>query len=351
MGFGLQQGLYDAPQYAVNGGSPAGGYNPAAAPNPYGTPMASAQPAFGGAQPGVGSQGDGPFGGFLSGVGRQLGLGGPRQISGVDNPQISRDDYYLGGSQGAANQALGQSYAQQQQFLGRGGPQLGPLDLSTYNQAVGQFGAQRQNEAAYLSQLQNAAAGRGPSVAQAQYLQAADDATRRAAGTAFAARGGMGLLGARQAAEQQFAGTQQAAAQSGIQRTQEMLGAQQQLGGFLGQQAQMEQARAQAGLAGSGLGLQYGQAQAGLDLANRGQNDAAYGNEAQRYLQMLQGNQQGLMGYNAQGSQNYLGAAGLNAQIAQTNLQQQNQADQRRANLLKSVAGGVGKVALGAFGL
>jgi hypothetical protein len=310
----------------------AGAGNPIA----YGNPTGGAQPSFGGAQPGVGTQGEGPFGGFISGVGRHLGLGGPRQISGVDVPQISRDDYMLGGSTAASNALLDQFGGQGQAFLGRGTG----LGLGGYNSAMRASSGLRADEGAYQQRLEAMANGQGPSVAQAQYLQAADDATRRASGMAFAARGGMGLLGARQASEVQFQGAQQAATQAGLQRQQEMLGATQQLGQWQAQRAGLEAQRA-------GLGLGGAQAQ----LAQQSANDAAYGNEMSRYMQVLQGNQQGLMGYNAQGSNNYLQAAGLNAQIAQQNMAAQQQADQRRANLLKSAAGGVFGAAKGLFGM
>lgn len=329
MAFGGLGGLYGTQVANLSGGSPVA----------YGTPTGGAAPAFGGAQPGLDHGGDGPFGGFISGVGRHLGLGGPRQISSVDVPQINRNDYYLGGSAEASNALANQFAGQAQSFLGRGAP---GLQLGNYSNAYSASNALRPDEMAYQQRLEAMANGQGPSVAQAQYQQMADDATRRAAGAAFAARGGLGLLGARQAAEQTFAGTQQAATQGGIQRQQEMLGATQQLGGFLGQRAAAEAQRA-------GLGLAGAQAQAQAQLAQQSANDAAYAGEQGRYLQLLQGNQQGLMGYNAQGSQNYLGAAGLNAQIAQQNMAAQQQADQRRANLFKSVLGGVGGVVKGLF--
>lgn len=298
-----------------------------------GMASASAAPApqanFGGAPAGTTGTQHGAGGNFLEGLGGFFGIGAPTTVGMTQVPQADQNAYYLGGSQQAGQGVADASQAQAQGFLGR---DASGLNLGGYNGAMRAGTGLRPDEAAYTRSLQDAAAGRGPSAAIDTYKQAADAATQRAAGAAFAGRGGSTLLGARQAAEQTFAGTQQAASNAGIMRQQEMQQAQGALGANLQNRAQTELGRAGLGLNAAQVGGQY-------ELAARGQNDAAYGGEMGRYLQALMANQQGGQAYNAQMSGNALGAANINAQQAQFNAGQQDKQDAKRGGLFSTGLG------------
>lgn len=295
--------------------------------------MGGSQPsgAGGGGYQGAGGGGlqNGSGGNFIDGVGNYFGFGKPTTLGHYQGPQVNRNDYYLGGSADASQGLMSASDARAAGYAGRSGPGFDPR-MAQGNLA--QAEALRANEARLTQMLEDQAAGRGPSVAADAYTKAAGDATRRAQSIATSARGGAGLLGARQAAEVGFQGGQDAALQSGMIRKQEMLDAR----GLLGQQLAQ---RNQANLGRAGMGLDIARTQTGFGMQQQGMNDAAEQAERGRYLQMLQLQQGGLMGYNqAQGGFDQ-GANQLNAGLDQTNLGQQNAQDAKRGGLFKKALG------------
>ncbi len=282
----------------------------------------------------------GSGGNFIEGVGNYLGFGKPTTIGGVEGPKLNRDDYFVGGSQGASQGLMDASMGRANAFGGRAGPGLRDARANAYLSRAGALGG---DEAALTKMLQDRAAGRGPSVAVDTYTKGAQDATQRAQSLATSARGGAGLLGARQAAETGFQGAQDAALQGGMIRKQEM----QEAAGLLGQQLA---ARNQAELARGGLGLDI--ARAGADVGQRqlALNDAAQNAELSRYMQLQGMNQQGLMGYNAQQGGFDLDAARINAGIDTTNLGQQNAQDAKRGGFIKNAMGIIGGPVGGVLG-
>ncbi len=315
----------DPPTAGGGQGQPSQAYQPAAAASGL---MGGGQAASGGGyhSGGGGGLNSASGGNFFSGLGNAYGLGKPTTPGHYGGPQVNRNDYFLGGSQQAANGLLG---ASDQRAAGYAGRATG-FDPSAANANLAAANGMRGDEQALTRMLQAQAAGQGPSVAVDTYNQAAQDATKRAQSLATSARGGAGLLGARQAAELGFEGTQNAANQAGMIRKQEMLDAR----GLLGQQLAQ---RNQAELARGGLGLDISRTGTGFDLQSRGLNDAAEQAERGRYLQMLQLNQGGAMNYNQQQGQFDLGTNQLNSGLDQTNLNQQNAQDAKRRGLIKKI--------------
>lgn len=318
------------PQNA-SGASGGGGWG--GVPAQASSQAANATGGQGGGYQGGGGGGlqSGSGGSFIEGVGNYLGLGKPTTIGGVEGPKVNRDDYNLGGSQQAAQGLMDASMGRANAY----GQRSAGFNPRQANASLRYAGALRPDEAALTQMLQDRAAGRGPSVAADTYMRGAQDATRRAQSLATSARGGAGLLGARQASEAGFQGAQDAALQSGMIRKQE----QQEAAGMLAQQLA---ARNAAELARGGFGLDV--ARSGADVGQRQMalNDAAQNAELGRYLQMQQMQQQGLMGYNAQQGGFDLDAARINAGIDTTNLGQQNAQDAKRGALVKSAMGIIG---------
>lgn len=312
-------------------GGPAPGWGGA----PQAAPMWGGGTNYGTNNGGMtGTQG-GAGGNFFEGLGNYFGFGRPTTIGQVDAPVPDQNGYLLGGSAGASQGAYD---AAGQRAEGYNGRDFG-LNLGQANRGLNGAYALRGAEGQTTNMLMDAANGKGPSAAETTYLRAADDATKRSAGMAFAGRGGQGLLGARTAAETTFEGTQNAANEAGNIRANEMNAARGLLLQNLAQRNQAELGRA-------GMGLQMGQAGADVNLRGAGLNDAAAQAEYARQMQIMQLNQQGLMGWNQQASSNWGTAAGLNMQGAQTNLQQQNAQDAKRGALV----GNVIKGAAGLFG-
>ena len=142
---------------------------------------------------------------------------------------------------------------------GRTGPQIatGPQD---------QF---RQGQLGLMSQLQDQAAGRGPSLAQMQLQQASERNMANSLALGATQAGGMRGTGALRAIlGQQGAIGQQLAADSAMMRLQEQQQAQGMLGGLM------------SGARGQDLGLAT--SQAGMDLQSRSLNDQM----VQSYLKM-----------------------------------------------------------------
>jgi hypothetical protein len=143
----------------------------------------------------------------------------------------------LAGSIGGAIFGQGQNdqYRQQlqqlaQQYGNRQAPQAGPAAQAGYS-------GFRSNQQSLIAQLEEMAKGNGPSAAEAQMR----DAMRRAAATQASAAAGAGGRGVnagaalRQAANNTAAMQSQAAADTGMERVQEQLGALGQLGGAIAQ--------------------------------------------------------------------------------------------------------------------
>lgn len=129
-----------------------------------------------------------------------------------------------------------------------------------------------QQQQAFIQQLQAQARGQGPSIAQ-QQLRSATDRNLSQQLAAQAAGGGNPALAQRQAALQGGAAAAGLAQQSGIQRLQEQQGAQQLLGGQLGQaqsfelQAQAQQDALVQNFLNAGLTLDQAQFAANQELA------------------------------------------------------------------------------------
>ena len=315
----------------AQGASGGGGWG--GVPAQASSQVANASGGQGGGYQGGGGGGlqSGSGGNFIEGVGNYLGFGKPTTIGGVEGPKLNRDDYNLGGSQQAAQDLQNASMNRANAYGGRSAN----FDPRRANAYLSYAGSLRPDEAALTTMLQDRAMGRGPSLAADTYTKGAQDATRRAQSLATGARGGAGLLGARQAAELGFEGAQDAALQSGMIKSREM----QDAAGMLGQNLA---ARNQAELARGGFGLDI--ARSGADVGQRqfALNDAAQNAELGRYMQMLQMQQQGLMGYNQQQGGFDLDAARINAGIDTTNLGQQNAQDAKRGALIKGAMGVIG---------
>lgn len=151
-------------------------------------------------------------------------------------------------------QALGDKYGSM------GAPQI---DYGNAGQDRGASMANDARQGGNLDALQQAAAGHGPSAAQAQFQQSLDQSIAAQQAMAASARGPgaslAGFNGAVQAGKMQ----QQGVAQAGALRAQEQQAAQQQYTSALGQQ------RAQD-LQMQGLDAQQAQAQAAMEMQQRG---------------------------------------------------------------------------------
>lgn len=162
--------------------------------------------------------------------------------------------------------------------------------------ATGNYGTATAGQNGLVRQLQDQAAGNGPSVVQTQLATSTANNINNAAGAAASARGVSPALAARLAVDNAATANQAAAGQAATLRAQEILAAREQLGNVLGTQAGTAvQALGTAG------GLQHGQG--ALELQN----------------------QLGTEGINAgiatADAANNLAAQGINAGVAQQNAQ------------------------------
>jgi hypothetical protein len=280
----------------------------------------------GGYQSGGGGGTSDTGGNFLGGIANYYGVGKPNTIRRFEAPQVSRDDYYLGGSQEGFQGLVDASDARAGSYAGRNVA----FDPSRANANLDAANNLRGNEQNLTSMLEAQARGDGPSVAEMQYTKNAGDATRKAASAATSARGGQGLLGARRASEIAYEGGQDAASGAAQIRQQEMASARGQLGSFLAQRNANELARGGLGLDVSRTGTEFGQRQMTI-------NDAAEQAERNRGLQMYQSNQQGLMGYNGQQSSNDLATNQLNLDVDKTNLGQLDKQDAKRGAVTNKI--------------
>jgi len=169
----------------------------------------------------------------------------------------------LGGRIGPSRE---ESEAAQRNAIGAMGARYGGIGSTGYkdqNQA-------RAQQMALIRQLQDQAAGIGPSLAQAQ-LQGANEAAMRQAMALGYSQRGAGAGGALKSIREQQAGlTQQNAADSAMLRMQEQLAARQMLGGLIGGMRGQDQSNMQFGLSGqSTLAMQ----QAAFEEARRQANE------------------------------------------------------------------------------
>lgn len=179
--------------------------------------------------------------------------------------------------------ALGDSNSNQAKAYGWQGPTMqsreqlaaqaagrGPIqaDFSQADQDFARALQARGEQSNAVDLYRNAAEGRGPSAAQAQFQSNLDAALRNVGSTAAGARGGSMARGAamRQALQQQGDMTLQAGAQSAQLRANEM---QQAMQGYAGASGQLR--AGDYGAAGQRAGMATGQAQLGLQ--SRQQND------------------------------------------------------------------------------
>lgn len=232
----------------------------AAAPNvPYGNAPAS----------GIPGQGlvdytrnwlyvNGQLGGAGDGTDGFGGMYGGRGLGGFGSGIVGADA--LRGAGSAAVTAEQNKLAAQQNAAAAQGSRFGALG----NEAARQQDQARAQQMALIKQIQDQAAGRGPSLAQAQLQQANEAAARQAMALGYSQRGA-GAAGALKSIREQQAGmTQQNAADSAMLRLQEQLQARQMLGGLLGGMRGQDIGNMQWGLGNqASLGMQ----QAGLDLA------------------------------------------------------------------------------------
>lgn len=194
--------------------------------------------------------------------------------------------------------------AAQQNAAAAQGSRFGALG----NEAARQQDQARAQQMALIKQIQDQAAGRGPSLAQAQLQQANEAAARQAMALGYSQRGA-GAAGALKSIREQQAGmTQQNAADSAMLRLQEQLQARQMLGGLLGGMRGQDIGNMQWGLGNqASLGMQ----QAGLDLAR----DNSYRQDRLGWEQARQG-QAGIDYRNTWGPVNtILGAVGMGGQM------------------------------------
>lgn len=152
-----------------------------------------------------------------------------------------------------------------------------------------------------ISQLQDRAAGKGPSLAEAQLKQAQDRGLAQQLAAAGRARGGSAAALQRTLARQQAAGTQDVAQQAAQARIQETQSAQQQLGTILGREQALSDQLVQNFMA-QGFNIAQAQQQAkealeklkvnqnlGLQGLNQSSFDASAGRRAEFGGGILQG--------------------------------------------------------------
>lgn len=170
-------------------------------------------------------EGIGPAGAGVGGGGPAPGLSflpgwGPLGVAGAGSNF---------GPAGASWNTIGQGVGRVADFFGLGDPKLQSTvaDFTQANQT-------RDAQAAFLAQLQAAARGEGPSVAQGLLRQATDDQLAQAMALGAAQQGqGLGYGAAlRQIADQRARIGQQSAAQAALLRAQEQQTAMGQLGNF-----------------------------------------------------------------------------------------------------------------------
>lgn len=163
---------------------------------------------------------------------------------------------------------------------------------------------------ALLRQLQQQAAGRGPSIAEAQLKQAQDRNLAQQLAAAGRAQGGNAAALQRQLARQQAASGQDIAQQAMVARMQEAQQAQQQIGQMTAQDQQLAGQLAQQ-YAQQGLTFDVAQQQARAQLAQMKQNEIDAFNRAQLQQQATQaGLASGIAGAQAQQQAGTLGALG-----------------------------------------
>jgi hypothetical protein len=283
------------------------------------------------------------------GSGRDMAFGSDKDAGffGTGQRQVNRFNVDPSAAQNARN-----DYWQQylQQAAGAAGQRGAPtMQAAQLGQAAMYGGATidqsqqaqfRQGQQQLVSQLQAAAAGQGPSVAQGQLKQATDRNMAQALSMAAATNPYGGGSGLRQVAAQRAAAGQQAASDSSLLRAQEQQAAQNQLGqvlaGARGQDIGLASEQAgllqQAGLANQSaqnqFALQQGTFNQQSNMANQSaqlqqtqMNDAltqfyvSQGmslDEANRKAAMDMQNMQlqGSLGYEGLDNQSYYGAAG-----------------------------------------
>lgn len=292
---------------------------------------------------GGGGLGGGIVGGALGGTtGAMLGTVGLDKVGGAifgtgENAGILGTGQYKASGQAIDEKAFkdneelkkrqAEFQRQMQEVQNRKAQQVAAAQINTGPQD--QF---RNAQLGLVSQLQQQAAGQGPSIANMQLQQGADRNLKNAIAMQASQRGGMaGGLAMRNIAQQRADIGQQLAGQAGMQRLQEQQQAQQMLGGVSGgargqdiglatEQAQLGQ---QAALANQNANLQqmalndkmssfYNTGLADLDMAQRG---------SAQDLEKLKVNQN-------------LGVQGINAQSYEG-------ASKRRGDLIGGIGGGL----------
>ena len=245
---------------------------------------------------------NGTLGGAGDGTDGFGGMYGGRGLGGFGSGIVGADAFRGAGS--TAVTAEQNKLAAQQNAAAAQGSRFGALG----NEAARQQDQARAQQMALIKQIQDQAAGRGPSLAQAQLQQANEAAARQAMALGYSQRGA-GAAGALKSIREQQAGmTQQNAADSAMLRLQEQLQARQMLGGLLGGMRGQDIGNMQWGLGNqASLGMQ----QAGLDLAR----DNSYRQDRLGWENARQG-QAGIDYRNTWGPVNtILGAVGMGGQM------------------------------------
>ncbi len=223
---------------------------------------------------GGGGLGGGIVGGALGGTtGAMLGTVGLDKVGGAifgsgENAGILGTGQYKASGQAIDEKAFkdneelkkrqAEFQRQMQEVQNRKAQQVAAAQINTGPQD--QF---RNAQLGLVSQLQQQAAGQGPSLAQMQLQQGADRNLKNAIAMQASQRGGMaGGLAMRNIAQQRADIGQQLAGQAGMQRLQEQQQAQQMLGGISG------------GARGQDIGLATSQAELGQQAALANQNAA-----------------------------------------------------------------------------
>lgn len=195
----------------------------------------------------------GGLGGFMTDI-----MGGGNDYYQA-TPEVNARDFAYGG------RAASSFEDDASQAQGRMGPQI---DYTNANQSRGFNLASRDQSTQALDMMRQAAMGQGPSVAQQQLMAGRDAALQNSMAMANSARGGGANLAAAQMAAQRQQGEMmgQANQQAATLRANEMMQARQQYGQMAAQQ------RAQD-LQAQGLDAGQAQAQAQLEMQQRGLND------------------------------------------------------------------------------
>lgn len=215
----------------------------------------------------------------------------------------------------------------QQRLAGQQAPTAQAATIATAPQE--QF---RQGQVGLVGQLQQQAAGQGPSVAQAQYAQAADRGLKQQLALA-ASQGGNPALAARQAAMGAANINQDLAGQAAVARMQEQQAAQQALGqqlavarqGDIGLATDQAQLAQQAALANQQARAQLQAQQNQLNAAYTGQsiglNQGQFAaNQAYEAAKQNQAAQQTQLAGNLLGAAGQVGAAFLSDKRVKRNI-------------------------------